>query len=332
MTIDHSIEQLPGSQFNRNDLIQQGLLYNVANPSSAGPIASVAVTVPGSYATLPTFGTSGAGSGATLVGHMGALTASLATAGTGYVATEAVTLTGGTAATNAVMTVTNIKLVSLAINAGGSGYAVGDTIVLNGGTHSVSAVVTVLSLSTTAVATFSITTAGVYTTGATTFTQASTSGSGTGATFQTGVFGINAFTVSTAGSYTVLPSNPVSQGSTTGSGTGATFTINTWKIGTVTVSAGGTLYNSASALTVTGGGSTGGGAGTLTLTNTGISVTVPVTTLTTLPPNYAVNVTPSQACFISVNTKTSNSFNVVLKPITSSDVITAGTFDVTVLG
>lgn len=59
------------------------------------------------------------------------------------------------------------------------------------------------------------------------FTQTSTSGTGIGATFVGGLFGINAVSVSQAGVYTVDPTNPVTQDSTTGTGLGATFTV-TW--------------------------------------------------------------------------------------------------------
>jgi hypothetical protein len=51
-----------------------------------------------------------------------------------------------------------------------------------------------------------------------------------------------------------------------------------------------------------------------------------------LPGNgYAVNVTPSQACFVSVTGKTSSGFNVVLTPL-SGQSIAAGTFSVSVHG
>jgi len=72
------------------------------------------------------------------------------------------------------------------IAAGGSGYAVDDTITLTGGTFTVAVVLTVTSVSSGAV---------------------------------TGV------DITTAGNYTVVPGNPVSQGSTSGSGTGATFNL-----------------------------------------------------------------------------------------------------------
>ena len=57
------------------------------------------------------------------------------------------------------------------------------------------------------------------------FTQAASSGFGTGATFNNALFGPNALTVSTPGNYSVFPSNPVSQASTSGSGSGATFNL-----------------------------------------------------------------------------------------------------------
>src|SRR6185312_3531706 len=71
-----------------------------------------------------------------------------------------------------------------AIQAGGSGYAVGDTITLTGGTAINQAVLTVATLSGSAVATVTATYPGNYTTKpADPVAQGSTSGSGTGATF-----------------------------------------------------------------------------------------------------------------------------------------------------
>lgn len=57
------------------------------------------------------------------------------------------------------------------------------------------------------------------------FGQSSTSGSGTGATFRNGLFGPDAVSFSTAGSYSSFPANPVAQESTTGTGSGVTFTV-----------------------------------------------------------------------------------------------------------
>jgi hypothetical protein len=83
--------------------------------------------------------------------------------------------------------------------------------------------------SVTAVDTVTVTTPGVYTALPALYemTQSATSGGGTGATFQTAVFGPNAVSVDTPGAYSVVPANPVSQASSTGIGLGARFTV-TW--------------------------------------------------------------------------------------------------------
>lgn len=73
---------------------------------------------------------------------------------------------------------------TVAVQAGGSGYAVGDTITETGGTAISQAVLTVATLSGSAVATATVTYPGFYTTKpADPVAQGSTSGSGTGATF-----------------------------------------------------------------------------------------------------------------------------------------------------
>lgn len=227
-------------------------------------LSGVSVVTAGSYATLPTLGTTGNGSGATLVPTMKSVSATVAAAGTGYVTADTITLTGGTHTINSVLTVASTKLVSIAVNAGGSNYLVGDTITLAGGTSSTKAVLTVATVSSGAVTGVTISTAGVYTVNSATFTQFATSGVGSGATFNTAVFGVNAVTVSTAGAYTVLPSSPVAQGATSGSGTSATFTV-LWGLLSVAVTVPGIGYDSTSALSVTGGGGTGGATGTLSI-------------------------------------------------------------------
>jgi hypothetical protein len=72
-----------------------------------------------------------------------------------------------------------------------------------------------------------VTTPGVFTVNPTgnTFAQNSTSGGGTGATFQSAVFAPHAVSVTNGGTYGTLPSNPVSQASTSGRGVGAEFTV-----------------------------------------------------------------------------------------------------------
>lgn len=77
------------------------------------------------------------------------------------------------------------------------------------------------------VSSIALTTPGVFTANAagSAFTQASTSGAGTGATFVSAIFSPNTVTVENAGAYSAFPANPVAQASTTGGGLGATFTI-----------------------------------------------------------------------------------------------------------
>src|ERR1700761_3110111 len=71
---------------------------------------------------------------------------------------------------------------------------------------------------------------GSYAVNSATLTQASTTGSGTGATFNSAIFAPNNLTVVNAGSYTVVPANPATQDSTSGSGAGATYNV-VWSAG-----------------------------------------------------------------------------------------------------
>lgn len=80
---------------------------------------------------------------------------------------------------------------------------------------------------TIGVETFTLTTAGSFTSNppGETFTQGATSGSGVGATFQFGLFGPLTVVFSNPGVYTVFPPNPVQQDTTTGSGLGVQFIV-----------------------------------------------------------------------------------------------------------
>lgn len=215
--------------------------------------------------------TGGGGTGATATATLKLLSAAIAAAGTGYAPADTITLAGGTSTTAAIVNVATTKLVSAAVNAAGAGYVAGDTITLAGGTFSSPAILTVLTEVAGAVATFSISTAGSYTVNSATFTQSATSGIGAGATFNTGLFGVNTMTVNTAGVYTVLPSNPIAQGATSGGGTGATIT-GTWGVNTVVLGANGSGYSSMPTVTISGGGGTGATA-TAVMEGDTISVT-----------------------------------------------------------
>lgn len=76
---------------------------------------------------------------------------------------------------------------------------------------------------------FTITNAGVFTSNPTggTFTQASTSGAGSGVTFANALMGPHAVSLVTAGVYASYPANPVAQASSSMSGLGGTFTVTT---------------------------------------------------------------------------------------------------------
>lgn len=233
------------------------------------------------------------------------VSAAINAAGTGYTPGDVSTMTGGSASTLAQVTIDTTELADLTLNAAGSGYSGTDTITLTpvGGTTSTAVVITVDTVGGSGeILTFTITNPGVFTANASSFTQASTTGSGTGATFHipvyaadaisittagvftseptdltqttttgsgTGLtldtlsFGVNTLTVDTAGDYSALPSNPVSQASTSGSGTSATMTVS-WGLLAVTVSNGGSGYTDDSRFVITGGGGEGG-AGTLVL-------------------------------------------------------------------
>lgn len=329
-----TIEKIDGTSFKKSDRVIMGTLIALKNNGSPGALSSFAVNTAGVLTGQPTFTMTGNGTGATLVPNYKALTAIAAAAGSGYAPADTITLTGGTITTAAIATVTNTKLVSVAKNAGGSGYVVGDVITLAGGTATTAAQITVTGVTTGAVNTFIISRPGVYTANSATFTQGSTSGVGTGATFQTGLFGVNVASVSTAGSYTAIPTSPVAQGSTSGSGTGATFTM-TWGLLSITVSAGGSGYDASSVAKFTGANVTTAPTTTITLGSTtgnaeNLAVTLPLTA--NLTSNYGVWVNPKQACFASVadNTKTSNTFTVKLTPL-SGGTISAGTIDVLIM-
>ncbi len=144
-----------------------------------------------------------------------------------YVRGDTIVPAGGVAVTPAVMVVNNTTLVNLTLGAGGSGYVAGDRITLSGGTPTLTPVLTVLTTSGGgAVATFAISVGGAFTLNGTgNFTQASTTGVGTGATFTGGLFGPNLLTFQTPGGYTAVAANPANQASTSGTGLGATYTI-----------------------------------------------------------------------------------------------------------
>lgn len=185
-------------------------------------------------------------------------------AGTGYAPADTIHLAGGTQTTVPIITIATTKVVGATVNVAGSGGTDGTQIVTGttgtgtkfqasvtvsggaitavlgitlGGSYTVNPTaisaepVTGASLSGAQLAvvmgvnTITLTNPGVFTANAATFTQASSSGGGSGATFQFPLYGISAVTVVFPGSYSAFPANPVAQSASSGTGLGATFTM-----------------------------------------------------------------------------------------------------------
>ena len=158
---------------------------------------------------------------------LGAATPANAGVTTSYSPGDTVTLAGGTRSQPAIVTVAATTLLSTVLTGGGSGYAAGDTLTLAGGSATVPASLTVTAVSGGAITAFSLADGGQYSANAAAFTQAATSGTGSGATFGTPLFGAGALSVDVAGSYSATPADPAAQAATSGSGAGLSVTC-TW--------------------------------------------------------------------------------------------------------
>ena len=341
MGIDvHTIDQLDGSNFNRQDRVLMGMITGLATPPSSTSVTVLgSITAGSGFTNINTVSlapTGGTGSGLTAIptSLKAVSVSSVATPGTGYAINDTITLAGGTLQPGgpgaaSVLTVSKAQLVGLAINAAGSGYAVNDTITLSGGTSTTAAIVTVTSVNSGAITGFSITTAGVYSAEASTFTQGSTTGSGTGATFKTAAWGVQAVTISTAGAYTAAPANAAAQGSTSGSGTGATFNLS-YGLGSAQITASGT-YTGAPSMTVTDSASgTGASIATVTLGGNGNTIYIPIAM--NLPGSYNVQIEPNfgAIAYVPVQSRTPSGFTVALVPPNTGVTHSAGTIDIAV--
>jgi hypothetical protein len=339
----HVVDQLNGSQFNLQDRVLKGMLANLATPASATSVSVLGAITAGTgftninTVTLAPSGGTGTGLAA-IPTSLKNISDTIASPGTGYAISDTITLAGGTLqpggpGTATVLTVSKAQLVGLAINAGGAGstagYAVNDVLTLVGGTSTTAAQVTVLTVDGGGgILTFSISRGGVYSVEASTFTV--TGGTGTGATFKTAVWGVQAVTVSTAGAYTAVPASPVAQGSTSGTGTGVMFT-SVWGLGSAQITNSGN-YSGAPSMTVTDSASgTGASIATVTLGGNGNPIFVPITF--SLPPTYSVQVEPSMNCqtYVPYASKTTTGFSVALVPPTTGSTLSAGTIDVEVV-
>lgn len=297
----------------------------------ADSVSSVgSITAGSGYTGIPTVSfTGGGGSDAAAFARMKALTSTPVTAQSGagsYAPGDTFTVTGGTG-TAAVLTITNTKVVSATVAAGGSGGTDGtQTVTGTTGTGTkFQASVTIASGAITAV--LSITVAGDYTVNPTSLTNEPVTGASlTGAELNVKM-GILTAPVSTPGSYSVLPTAPVS-GTTSGSGTGATFTL-TYGLVAVTVTNGGHDYSSVPNVVFTGGGGTGAAA-VAVIAGTDDPITVALEFPTPLPTaEYAVKGTANQACVVSAANKTIDGFDLTLTPL-SGETLVAGLADVVV--
>jgi hypothetical protein len=150
-------------------------------------------------------------------------------AGTGYdggsPATFNVNVAGGTHSVQATVNVTtdgsgHISAINSVV---GGTYTVLPTLSANAatgddGTHHGTGLTLDLVFGVKAI---SILSGGIYTTETVSFTQNTTTGTGTGATFNSALYGVVAYTISNAGNYTVVPANHIAV--TGGAGTGFTF-------------------------------------------------------------------------------------------------------------
>lgn len=152
------------------------------------------------------------------------VSAALNNPGNGYAPGDTITTVAvdGTTTRSTVMTVSTTQLTVIHVNFGGVGYKVNDTIVLNGGTYSNPAIAIVLTVSSGAITAIGVSSGGTYTVNSANLTQASSSGAGTGATFQNCQFGVRGFAITDGGHYTTNAVN-LQQSSTSGSGSGVTF-------------------------------------------------------------------------------------------------------------
>jgi len=160
-----------------------------------------------------------AGSSGVNISNGGTVTALTGTANGSYTTVPTITISppttaGGTQATGTVA----MQALNAIIVSGGSGYAVNDTITFVGGTFTTAVTLTVLTISGSAVATVSVTNGGTYTGLPSNPISTTSSGAGTGATFNTTSWGVRttAYTITNAGSgYVEQPTVTFSSGSAT---------------------------------------------------------------------------------------------------------------------
>ncbi len=253
--------------------------FNPVPTSNGESVASITITNAGTYTTLPTVSISAPnlpnGTSATLgTVHMKAVSATVATSGTGdvsadYVPGNILTVVGGTG-TAATFTVASVKIRTVGLVGDGGGFVDGNTVTFSTG-WATPAVLT-LTVADGVITAVTVTNAGVRSTALPTdpVQPDSTDGPGTlaGTTFNLG-FGVNAVTVNAIGDYTVISANPRTTTTNSANGTGATLTV-TYGVLSVPVTNAGDGYVNAADAAVTF--SAGAAAATAVLTAAGTNV------------------------------------------------------------
>lgn len=271
MSIDvHTVSIKKGSSsLSELSRLSLALLISVAIPGPVGEATAAVMTTPGAgYTSIPTAAAAD-GAGGTFTPSMAVASSVAAAAGATYAPGDTITLTGGTAATQALLEVMTTKIVTApTVPAAGTGYAPADTITGTG-----TGVVTgpVLTVTDTLAVSGAVVNGGTGgTPGAVTLTG--TTGTGTkvqltGTINGSGVL-TGALVVSVAGDYTVNPTNLANEPVTNNaSATGIVVSL-VMGVKTVSVTSGGAFSaNNTSAGGITQASSSGAGTGaTFTLT------------------------------------------------------------------
>lgn len=222
------------------------------------------------YVALPTITSIGAPNLPGGIQAVGAITslaaksATVTTIGTGgtnedYEPGDTLTVVGGTATAAATFTVDSVKVRTIVNVAPGTNtWSTGDTVTFSTGWDT-PAVITITDDGAGGIASLTITDAGVLS-GALPAdpvapdSTTNISGLVNGATFNIG-FGVNAITLVSGGSYTVIPANPAATTTDSATGTGATLTL-AYGIGSTVVTTAGAGYTAAPTVTVSGGNGT----------------------------------------------------------------------------
>lgn len=210
--------------------------FNPVTGTNGESVASFTITNGGSYTAIPGVTVSNpelpggvvATAGAV---HMGAISATVGTIGTGdssadYAPGDVLSVAGGTG-TAPEFDVVSVKIRTAGVVGDGGGFVDGNTVTFSTG-WATPAVLTLTVDGGGAITAISITNAGVRTSALPTdpVQPDSTNGPGTlaGTTFNLG-FGINAIALSSAGDLTALAANPAATTTDSANGTGATLNV-----------------------------------------------------------------------------------------------------------